>query len=142
VNCSRYLTIALLASGGTTLAKIMHRKRPAFVPLYDSNIWRCYVEAPGAPVPQNSRRTWREFFQLLGEAMIEDLTREREWLDEIADLAAGPVPVTPLRALDIIGWRAGQAANTSTNDHDSADEEIQLYASAHPRVTGFADGEL
>ncbi len=42
---------------GTTLAKIMHRKRPAFVPLYDRCIWRCYVGIDGAPIPRSDTDT-------------------------------------------------------------------------------------
>src|SRR5690606_19803348 len=37
---------------GSILAKIMHRKRPSFIPLYDRSIDYCYRDAPGAPVPR------------------------------------------------------------------------------------------
>lgn len=96
--------------GGTTLAKIMHRKRPAFVPLYDRYVHECYVGAHGFPVPRARSRTWREFIHLLGPAMVDDLQRENAWMAEVAQLAAGPVPVTTLRVLDIVAWQAGRQA--------------------------------
>jgi hypothetical protein len=37
-----------------------------------------------------------------------NLNREHDWLGEIAALAAGPVPVTTLRVLDVIAWHAGR----------------------------------
>jgi hypothetical protein len=113
---------------GTTLAKIMHRKRPAFVPLYDSNIWRSYVGATNAPVRQDRRRKWREFLPLLAGAMVEDLNREHDWLGEIAALAAGSVPVTTLRVLDIIAWQAGRTLDIpdDPSDHEPVADSTRL----------------
>ena len=35
----------------TKLSKVLHRKRPMLVPLYDERIRRCYQDGDGAPVP-------------------------------------------------------------------------------------------
>jgi hypothetical protein len=118
---------------GTTLAKIMHRKRPAFVPLYDRYVWRCYVGVPDAPVAPANQRTWREFLPLLATAMMEDLHREDAWLADVAKLASGTVPVTTLRTLDILAWQAGRnyvVAGESAEPDEEADDiegDANLY---------------
>lgn len=51
--------------------------------------------------------------------MKHDLELEAAWLGQIAELAAGPVPITTLRALDIVAWRAAQnldAIDSETED--------------------------
>ena len=93
---------------GSILAKVMHRKRPAFIPLYDRFVDYCYRGADEAPVSKDRRRTWKEFLPLLGAAIIDDLTSGAEFFAEVAALANGPV-ITPLRALDIVAWHAGRS---------------------------------
>lgn len=93
---------------GSILAKVMHRKRPAFIPLYDRFVDYCYRGADGAPVSRDRKRTWKEFLPLLGAAIIDDLSTGKEFFQEVADLATSPV-ITPLRALDIVAWHAGRS---------------------------------
>lgn len=93
---------------GSILAKVMHRKRPAFIPLYDRFVDYCYRGADDAPISKDRRRTWKEFLPLLGAAIIKDLTDGADFFDEVAALANGPV-ITPLRALDIVAWHAGRS---------------------------------
>lgn len=90
---------------GSLLAKVLHRKRPALIPLFDSRV-RDFYRSEGAvpPVPRGAR-TFREYMELLLPIIQEDL---REHAEEFARLAAaappdGP-PLTPLRVLDIIVW--------------------------------------
>lgn len=95
---------------GTVLAKVLHRKRPRFVPLYDEQVRVVYQVGPIAPVPpppRHTRRPWRDFVPLYAAAVQQDLRREADFWAEIAALAYDP-PITPLRALDIIAWWAGQ----------------------------------
>jgi hypothetical protein len=94
---------------GSVLAKVMHRKRPAFVPLYDRHVDHCYRGAEGAPITRDTKRQWSEFMPLLGRAMIEDLRRERDYLSEVMAMAKNPV-ITQLRALDIVAWQAGRSS--------------------------------
>ncbi len=98
---------------GTVLAKVLHRKRPRFVPLYDEQVRAVYQDGAGAPVPCRRGRTWREFVVVYAEAVQEDLRREADLWAEIAALAPGP-PITPLRALDIVAWWAGQPGRART----------------------------
>jgi hypothetical protein len=92
---------------GSILAKVMHRKRPAFIPIYDRFVDYCYRGADEAPIAKDRKRTWREFLPLLGQAIIDDLTSGREFFEEVAHLTQGPV-ITTLRALDIVAWHAGR----------------------------------
>ncbi|MGG5173040.1 DUF6308 family protein [Pseudarthrobacter sp. J1738] len=91
--------------GLTKLSKVLHRKRPELLPLYDKNIWKCY--AAGDRIPRSSNRSWYEYSKKLLEAMQSDLNDGLDAWHEIANLAAGP-KVSPLRALDIVGWNLGR----------------------------------
>ncbi|MFD7161012.1 DUF6308 family protein [Kribbella sp. NPDC059898] len=91
---------------GTILAKILHRKRPGLIPLYDERVRRCYQVGQGAPLPVRRGRPWGEFFVVLAMAMRKDLVDQLAVWTEIANLATGP-RISLLRALDIVAWRAG-----------------------------------
>lgn len=106
--------------GGATFAKVMHRKRPSFVPLYDRYIWWAYVGVDGAPIARDRRRSWADFMPLLSNALSSDLLREGSWLNAVARTASRP-PVTTLRALDVVAWRAGQIASASADASEAAD---------------------
>jgi len=93
---------------GSILAKVMHRKRPAFIPLYDRFVDFCYRGAEGAPISKSRKRSWQEFLPMLGQAIINDLTNGKDFFDEVASLAKAP-PITSLRALDIVAWHAGRS---------------------------------
>ncbi len=72
---------------GTILSKVLHRKRPDLVPLYDSRIFESYT-APGA-LPREQDRTWQEFMDLLLRAMRDDLQHEDAAFDQLVGVAAG-----------------------------------------------------
>lgn len=101
----------------TILAKILHRKRPGFIPLYDDQVRRVYQDGPDAPVPTLRGRSWREFMPLFASAVREDLVREVPFWQEVAGLASGP-PITPLRALDIVAWWAGRPRRNASPTED------------------------
>src|SRR5688572_16017672 len=44
---------------GTIVSKVLHRKRPELVPLYDSRIFEAYT-APGV-IPRSTDRAWQQF---------------------------------------------------------------------------------
>lgn len=93
---------------GTILSKVLHRKRPDLVPLYDSRIFESYT-APGA-IERAAHRTWREFMMLLLTQMRADLQRESDAFDLLlASAEASGVRMTRLRALDILVWRTAEA---------------------------------
>jgi hypothetical protein len=90
---------------GTIVSKVLHRKRPDLVPIYDSRIFEAY-SAPGV-LPRTLDRSWQEFMRLLCTQMRADLQNERKAFTEL-QLKAEEVgnPVTKLRILDILVWRA------------------------------------
>ncbi|WP_037606133.1 DUF6308 family protein [Streptacidiphilus rugosus] len=93
---------------GTILMKTLHRKRPLFVPLYDSKVYACYVgpAQAGYPMARDDKRTWACFFTRLAESMIRDLANQPEAWSVLA--AAAPADVAPLRLLDVVAWSAGK----------------------------------
>jgi len=93
---------------GTILSKVLHRKRPDLVPLYDSRIFESYT-APGA-IERSVHRTWRESMALLLQHMRADLQREAAAFDELVALAEGAgTSLSRLRILDIVVWRTAEA---------------------------------
>ena len=93
---------------GTIISKVLHRKRPDLVPLYDSRIFESYT-APGA-IERSAHRSWREFMALLCGQMRDDLQAESAAFDDLVGVAgdAGAL-LTRLRILDILVWRTADA---------------------------------
>lgn len=77
--------------GWVTAGKLMARKRPALVPVYD-RVVRCALERP--------KGFWMWLHELL---QTNDRALERRLL-EMRDEAGVPETVTPLRVLDVIVW--------------------------------------
>lgn len=89
---------------GTTLSKVVHRKRPKALCLHDKWVEKCYV-GDGRPVPQSKGRSWADYMVLLSIAMREDLTRDQEQFKQLRSSVLGE-PVSDLRLLDILAWRS------------------------------------
>lgn len=90
---------------GTIVSKVLHRKRPDLIPLYDSRIDAGY-RASGR-IPHDPHRSWVHFMDLLCRLMREDLQREAEnfaRLTKVADERGAQL--TDLRILDILVWSA------------------------------------
>ena len=93
---------------GTRLSKILHRKRPQLIPLYDRQVGSCYQQGVDAPVPPVKGRGWEAFMKLYVEAVRVDLHAGWEtWTDIAAMVPKNRPAITPLRALDIVAWRVG-----------------------------------
>lgn len=90
----------------TTLTKVLHRKRPAFVPLYDQFVKACYVgRTPEHPVAYRSQVRTDVYFVDVAAAISADLDAQPE---AFAELAAQVPDVSSLRLLDVLAWRAGR----------------------------------
>ncbi|MDQ1053064.1 hypothetical protein QE394_000992 [Arthrobacter sp. SORGH_AS 212] len=94
----------------TTLSKVLHRKRPDLLPLFDAKIRYCYTDCLGAPVPPKKKRSKRDYRLAWLEALQHDLDQQHAQWEEIAALAPDP-KISTLRALDIIGWELGRRKN-------------------------------
>lgn len=93
---------------GTIVSKVLHRKRPDLVPIYDSRIFEAYT-APGV-IPRATGRSWQQFMALLCSQMRDDLQAEAAAFATLERLAADEgSPVTQLRILDILVWRTADA---------------------------------
>lgn len=88
------------------LAKLLHRKRPKLIPLYDERVRDVYQGGPTPVLPPEKGRSWAAFMAAFAGAVQRDLRREAQTWREIARLARDP-PITELRALDIVAWWAG-----------------------------------
>lgn len=93
---------------GTILSKVLHRKRPDLVPLYDSRIFESYT-APGA-IERSVHRSWHDSMTLLLSQMRADLQGEAAAFDALVAVAeTAGAPLTRLRVLDILIWRTAEA---------------------------------
>jgi hypothetical protein len=88
---------------GSIVAKVLHRKRPDLIPLYDTRVWSAYAD-PG-PVPRVRERSWVDYMVLLCGAMRDDLRAEAAAFEA---LAAAQPRLTPLRILDILVWMSSE----------------------------------
>lgn len=89
----------------TKLSKVLHRKRPDLLPLYDENIRRCYFEFGDSVrvTPVKRRKDRARMLAWLPEVR-KDLRDGLQTWNDLAALAGNPT-ISPLRALDILGWR-------------------------------------
>ncbi|MGZ4620362.1 MAG: DUF6308 family protein [Frankiaceae bacterium] len=95
---------------GSLLAKVLHRKRPSLVPLFDSKVRVFYQHESCVPPAPKLGRGWRDYMQLLLRAMQEDLRANADELRRLSRLVPpdGP-PLSPLRVLDIVVWMSSAA---------------------------------
>lgn len=113
--------------GLTTYSKVLHRKRPAAIPLYDEHVRRCYQEIGDAPVPRQKGRSWRDFAFAWIQAVRGDLTSQLDFWQELARLTpTGGPAITPLRALDIVAWELGRPGRESSPAEPPSDESGPL----------------
>lgn len=91
----------------TTLTKVLHRKRPAFMPLHDQYVRACYLgSAAPYPVRRSKARSWVDYWAEMASAMHRDLeTQPTQWADLAASAGAY---VSPLRVLDVVAWKTGR----------------------------------
>ena len=94
---------------GTILSKVLHRKRPDLVPAV-----RLAGSSRATPRPARSsvraHRSWRDSMTLLLAQMRADLRAEPAAFATLRQVAAGAgAPLSRLRVLDILVWRAAEA---------------------------------
>ena len=98
---------------GTTLSKVLHRKMPEHIPLYDSKIFWAYCSAPEVRIHPDPHRklTWVEFMTILAREIRRDMAEPdaTELIGQVQRLATSH-PITALRAWDVITWQAARDA--------------------------------
>ncbi|MBP5905798.1 hypothetical protein F3K40_08440 [Streptomyces sp. LBUM 1478] len=91
----------------TTLAKILHRKRPLFIPLFDRRVKACYHGLGDRyPMHPMAGRTDATFFSTLAECMVDDINRQPDLWTALVSQA--PDGTSLLRVLDVVAWNLGR----------------------------------
>ncbi|MGY1712589.1 DUF6308 family protein [Geodermatophilus sp. SYSU D00758] len=91
---------------GTILSKVLHRKRPHLIPLWDRNVENVYQYGATPRIPPVRGRSWGEFYLAFSDAVRRDIEADHRFFEDVAALAANP-PISLLRAVDIVAWWAG-----------------------------------
>jgi hypothetical protein len=90
---------------GTTLSKILHRKRPESLVLHDKWVRRCYL-GPRGPVPQRKGRTWADYMAAISVAIGRDIRTQRSSFVALDDASTCPGELSYVRLLDILAWKS------------------------------------
>ncbi len=98
---------------GTILSKVLHRKRPLLIPLYDRNIERCYTRGTDPPLVNSRSTSWQEYMTAHAECVQADLRAGYDTWERLRSLAPRE-PISQVRALDIVAWRLGSPIRRST----------------------------
>lgn len=90
---------------GSLIAKVLHRKRPALLPLFDSRVAAFYRGDDCIPADWRGERSWVDYAGLLVATMADDLRSSAEEFERLRAVAPADGPeLTPLRVLDIVIW--------------------------------------
>jgi hypothetical protein len=90
---------------GTTLSKILHRKRPQSIVLHDRWVRRCYVGGD-APVQPSKDRSWADYMVAVSLAIRDDLQSQREVFASLDEATSSPGRLSHVRLLDILAWKS------------------------------------
>ncbi|WP_393077331.1 DUF6308 family protein [Streptomyces sp. LN704] len=93
--------------GLTTLSKILHRKRPHMIPLYDKRVKDCYYGTssrhPVQPVPRSAPDG--PFYATVATCIAHDLADQPDQWQYLTTVAPGDVSL--LRVFDVVAWELG-----------------------------------
>lgn len=106
----------------TKVSKVIARKRPGLIPVFDRFVRHCYTGCAQAPVPPVNGRSWEAYSRAWLEAVQKDLVNQLPQWRALAAIAPGP-EISPLRALDVIAWRAGQRRSSGKTIAVESEEE-------------------
>ncbi len=96
---------------GTTLSKVLHRKRPHSVVLHDRWVYACYV-GDNFPVPRANGRSWADYMVLITNAIREDIVSQPEVFGVLEAAAGESGHLSSARLLDILAWSSKGEAPT------------------------------
>ncbi|HEY9475898.1 MAG TPA: DUF6308 family protein [Mycobacteriales bacterium] len=88
--------------GWVIASKLLARKRPRLVPVYDGVV-RCVLGSP------------ESFWEYLHNALRADRGRLRTHLEELRDQAGVPEGTSPLRVLDVVLWMRHRSSHLDTD---------------------------
>ena len=112
---------------GTTLSKVLHRKRPHTLVLHDTWVRGCYVgDEATAPVHKERHRSWAEYMSLISVAIGHDLRTQRSLFDRLGAATGEPGNVSDVRLLDILAWMSKGAPPSEATASDEADIDLPM----------------
>jgi hypothetical protein len=107
---------------GTTLSKILHRKRPHTLVLHDKWVRACYVGTTDEhPVPRVQQRSWADYMTLITSAIAEDLRTQTATFAALDALTPAPGELSHVRLLDILAWTSQGHATSEAADAGTGD---------------------
>ncbi|MFJ4513051.1 DUF6308 family protein [Streptomyces sp. NPDC088816] len=97
----------ILDVGLTKLSKILHRKRPSLIPLYDSKVKACYCGTSSRhPVkPVSNSAPDGLFYAAVATCIARDLADQPDQWKHLK--AVAPADVSLLRVFDVVAWELG-----------------------------------
>lgn len=90
---------------GTTLSKVLHRKRPESLVLHDIRVRACYV-GDDAPVPDQKGRSWSDYMVAITRAIGNDIRTQQASFELLDQAASCPGELTHVRLLDMLAWKS------------------------------------
>ena len=108
--------------GGTTLSKVLHRKRPHCVVLHDRWVRACYV-GDDAPVRSAHHRSWADYMVLITDAVRNDIASQPEAFGVLETAAGERGELSHARLLDILAWNSKGDAPAQGPDESILDDE-------------------
>lgn len=90
---------------GTTLSKVLHRKRPQSLVLHDRWVRACYV-GKDAPIPKDKSRSWADYMAAITLAIRDDLRDQPDHFTVLDKATSRPGRLSPVRLLDIVAWKS------------------------------------
>lgn len=104
---------------GTTLSKVLHRKRPESLVLHDRWVRACYL-GEGAPVPRVKGRSWAEYMVAVTLAIGHNIRTQRAVFERLDAATSCPGELTHVRLLDILAWKSQGAEPSELVENQSA----------------------
>ncbi len=90
---------------GTTLSKVLHRKRPQSLILHDRWVRACYVGGHG-PVPRAQERSWADYMTAVTQAIGDDLRTQAAKYNQLAKATGKSGELSHVRLLDVLAWKS------------------------------------
>jgi Family of unknown function (DUF6308) len=107
---------------GTTLSKVLHRKRPQSLVLHDVWVRACYVSDNG-PVPRARKRSWADYMAAVTRAIGDDIRTQKTQFERLDEASREPGELSPVRLLDILAWKS--QGHTPADEVEVSDQDGQ-----------------
>jgi len=90
---------------GTTLSKVLHRKRPQSLVLHDKWVRACYVGDDGS-VTRAQERSWADYMTAITQAIGDDLRTQAAKFNQLDKATGKSGELSHVRLLDVLAWKS------------------------------------